>query len=384
MPTYLVMWWTGTIGCAVVQDLFKTSHKSRILVAGKDFAEAKRLSAGYRSKRVQAVRINIDNTQDAVKKLKGATVVINCVQYYFNVQIMKLCLEAGVHYVDLGGLFHETRKQLKLSTQFKHKNLVAVLGCGAAPGITNILTAYGSQLFKNIDMVEISFATIDSTNYQQDFMIPYSFQTIVDELTKKPAVFEKGKLKFVKPFSGKKMIDFGKDRGKHQWFYTLHSELATLPLYLKHKQLQNLNFAVTFEQSFIDQLETLIRLGFTSPQQIAQTTATMNQRLAKPGTRFRDREVLQVIIEGKNTEGEAAQPRLQQARLQVITTSWDGRFSAGTLDTAVPCSIIAQMIGDGQITTLGVHAPESALNLEQIDIFFEELKKRRIDVKKLG
>ena len=45
--------------------------------------------------------------------LRGAGSVINSVQYYFNLPVMKACLEAKVPYIDLGGLFHTTRKQLE-------------------------------------------------------------------------------------------------------------------------------------------------------------------------------------------------------------------------------------------------------------------------------
>lgn len=54
-------------------------------------------------------------------------------------------MEAGVHYTDLGGLFHYTRKQLALKDEFRKKNLTAVLGSGITPGITNVMAAYAAS-----------------------------------------------------------------------------------------------------------------------------------------------------------------------------------------------------------------------------------------------
>ena len=54
---------------------------------------------------------------------------------------MHACLEAGCHYLDLGGLYHVTAKQLELSAQFEQRGLLALLGIGSAPGKTNLLAA---------------------------------------------------------------------------------------------------------------------------------------------------------------------------------------------------------------------------------------------------
>ena len=50
--------------------------------------------------------------------LDGAAVCINCVDYRINLEVMRGALEAGAHYVDLGGLFHVTRLQLELDMSF--------------------------------------------------------------------------------------------------------------------------------------------------------------------------------------------------------------------------------------------------------------------------
>jgi len=50
-------------------------------------------------------------------------------------------LAAKRHYVDLGGLFHWTRRQLKLDRQFKRADWTAVLGAGCAPGHQHVMRA---------------------------------------------------------------------------------------------------------------------------------------------------------------------------------------------------------------------------------------------------
>ena len=52
---------------------------------------------------------------------------------------MRAALASGTHYLDLGGLFHVTRQQLKLHAAFRRAGLLGLLGMGAAPGTTNLL-----------------------------------------------------------------------------------------------------------------------------------------------------------------------------------------------------------------------------------------------------
>ena len=54
---------------------------------------------------------------------------------------MRACLEAGCHYIDLGGLYHVTGEQLALHDEFAAAGLLAVLGVGSSPGKTNLMAA---------------------------------------------------------------------------------------------------------------------------------------------------------------------------------------------------------------------------------------------------
>ena len=42
--------------------------------------------------------------------------LVNAASYRVNLDAMRACLEAGCHYIDLGGLYRVTGRQLELST----------------------------------------------------------------------------------------------------------------------------------------------------------------------------------------------------------------------------------------------------------------------------
>ena len=66
-------------------------------------------------------------------------VLVNCASYRVNLEAMRACLAAGCHYIDLGGLYWLTGRQLELHEEFERAGLLALLGMGSSPGKTNVM-----------------------------------------------------------------------------------------------------------------------------------------------------------------------------------------------------------------------------------------------------
>ena len=164
------------------------------------------------------------------RALEGTNVVVNAADYRLNLEVMRGALAAGVHYVDLGGLFHVTRQQLELDEEFRAAGLTAILGLGSAPGKTNLLaSAAARRLGEDPVSMEIWAATRDPAAANHPFPAPYSVQTLRDELELRPMVVREGELTDVEPLSGEAEREFPEPVGRASGIYTLHSELATLP-----------------------------------------------------------------------------------------------------------------------------------------------------------
>jgi saccharopine dehydrogenase-like NADP-dependent oxidoreductase len=162
--------------------------------------------------------------------VRGATVCVNCAAYRLNLPVMRGCLQAKLHYVDLGGLFHVTREQLRLDEDFRNAGLTAILGLGSAPGKTNLLAAAAARrLGGEPRSLEIWAASRDPAAADHPFPAPYSVRTLLDELHMSPMVLRDGELVEAEPLSGEADHDFPEPIGRARGIYTLHSELATLP-----------------------------------------------------------------------------------------------------------------------------------------------------------
>ena len=188
--------------------------------------------------------------------VKGADVCVNCADYRLNLEVMRGCLAAGAHYVDLGGLFHMTRRQLELDREFRDAGLTAILGMGSAPGKTNLLArAAVERLGSEPRTLEIWAVTRDPAAAGHPLPAPYSVRTLLDELHMRPVVVAEGRVTEVAPLSGEAEREFPEPIGLAGGIYTLHSELATLPE--RYPSLDRASFRLCLTQGLLDKLLAL-------------------------------------------------------------------------------------------------------------------------------
>ncbi len=359
MRDFVVLGGVGAIGRVVVRDLFESHLRNHILVADYNEAGARAYARSFLGRRVSAAFADAGETKQLAKLFRGHTVIINCTQHDFNLKVMRAALAAKVHYIDLGGLFHWTRRQLKLDNQFKRAGLTAILGAGCSPGITNVMIRAAADRFERIDSVRIRVGSKDLNARPADFFFPYSAQTIVEELTLKPWVFERRRFRQVKPRTGWERIDFSRPVGAQWVVRTRHSEIATIPLTFRSKGLRECDFKVGFDRKFVREVVKRLK---------ARWNARDFAKLPSPRGRPNDYEVSRVIVCGdKKTVTMDCHAKANRR--------WHA--SAGDVDTGCPPSIIAQMIATGSITERGVFPPEVAVPAEP---FFRELRKRGMKI----
>ena len=330
---FVVLGGCGAIGRVVVRDLFESHRHNRITVA--DYRPQQLIH----SPRVRTV---FADARNAAAVLRGHSIVINCTQHDFNLHVMRAALRARVHYIDLGGLFTHTRRQLKLHRQFERAGLTAILGMGCAPGITNVMTRAAVEKLGGAKSVKIR---VGSKDFNPAPGFPYSAQTIREELTLTPWIVVGGRFREVKPRTGWELENFPTPVGPQWVVLTRHSEVATLPVTFK---LQRCDFKVGFDRQFVRDV----------------IAGRIPDRPADRG-RPDDYEVARVIVDGLVMDCHAKAKKRWHA-------------SAGDIDTGCPPSIVAQMIATGEITRRGVLPPEVAV---PVKAFFKELRGRGMEVR---
>ena len=262
------------------------------------------------------------------RALEGAAVVLNCADYRLNLDVMEGALAAGSHYVDLGGLFHVTKRQLELDDVFRTAGLTAILGLGSAPGKTNLLASAGARRLgvEPISM-EIWAATRDPAAAGHPFPAPYSVQTLRDELQMRPVVVVDGEPTEVEPLSGEAEREFPEPVGRATGIYTLHSELATLPA--SFPSLRDASFRLCLSPGLLEKLLALEDGELPEPYaQSEESVAVHEVELAADGYR---------VVGTTVTRGGSAK------------------------STSEPAARAALEIAEGRLSAPGVKSPELAI-----------------------
>ncbi len=223
-------------------------------------------------------RVDASDAVAVAVALEGSAVCVNCADYRLNLPVMRGALEAGAHYVDLGGLYHVTKQQLELDPEFRERGLAALLGMGSAPGKTNLLAAAAvERLGAEPESLEIWAATRDPAAADHPFPAPYSVRTLLDELRMRPVIVEQGRAVEVEPMSGEATRELPEPVGEATGIYTLHSELATLPG--AYPSLRNASFRLCLSPGLLEKLLAL-REG-EEPQPYEQSEASVAVHLVE-------------------------------------------------------------------------------------------------------
>jgi saccharopine dehydrogenase-like NADP-dependent oxidoreductase len=371
----------GMMGCATVHDLARSKQVSEILVADYDLRRAKEVASKYGASKAKAVFADVRDSAALARRLAPYHSVLNCTQYYWNLAVMKAALTARVNYLDLGGLFYTTRKQLKLDAAFRKIGKLAVLGIGSAPGIANVMAAYLAQQLDRVRFVGVYNGARDFQTYPDALAFGFSIATILDELTIPPMTFSKGKFEQRRRFSGAEEITFPPPIGKLVMRHSIHSEVATLPISFRTKGVREACFKINYEPSLMEAVETLAAIGLLDQKPVQVGNASVSPRVVletllkmRPpsGKTPKDLETIRVIVRG-------TKDKKNKVLSLDATAKYTGKpdFSAVARDTGFPISVAAQMIARGSITATGVRPPETAIPARE---FLQEMDRRGIRI----
>jgi saccharopine dehydrogenase-like NADP-dependent oxidoreductase len=367
----------GIVGRVIGLDL--AGGDLDLLIADRDLAGAER-SAGQAGKRARAVQVDVTDVDRLAGVLQGAAVCVNSTQYYFNLDVMRACLKARVHYLDLGGLFHVTRQQLELDAAFRDAGLTAVLGLGSCPGVANVQAGWLGGMLDSVASVRIyNGATLDEG---ESLAWPYAIETILDEISKPAMVFRDGSFIEAPPLGEEEFFLFPEPIGWAKTHLSLHSEVATIPLSLKAKGIQECFFKITF---FGYSEAALRKMAFVAQLGLAET-----ERVTVDGGTVRPRDVLLAQLRKVPQTKEKPKSKGYKDVATVVAGSRGGEtvtvradtfggphrewgVSGGTLLVGVPPAIVARWLAAGKLDRPGVWPPELAIDPEP---FFAELTER--------
>lgn len=340
----------GIIAPAIVRDLADSEEVGDLLLLDLDVARAQAVAEAHGGPRARA--IEVDARSGLAAALDDVDVLVNSASYRINLDAMRACLEAGTHYIDLGGLYWMTGEQLELSDDFEQAGLLALLGMGSSPGKTNVMAVravreLGAQPTR-IDVIAAGrdLAPPDAVSF------PYAVQTLVDEITMSPMAQRGGEPVALEPMQPGETADLPEPIGRAETIYTLHSEVRTFPS----------SFGCT-ECSFRLSLapQTLERLrALAEADELELAKASREAMPASPET---------VSIHRIEAEGDGRQVTVTATTRPI--EEW--QIGGSIVSTATPAAAAVRLLARGRIAARGALPPELCI---EPDDLFPELEQR--------
>lgn len=188
---------------------------------------------------------------------------------YQNLVIMDACLEHGVNYIDTAcyedpqkyGFSHQL--QWAKDAAFSAKGLLAILGCGFDPGVTNIFSAYARDyLFDEVHTIDILDCNAGTKDEKIKFAPNFDPEINLRELILPVKFWEEGKWEQRGRLIDEEAINFEFDFPETGVFYPYlmyHEEMESL---VKHMPfLKRIRFWMTFSKTYLTYLAVLYNLG---------------------------------------------------------------------------------------------------------------------------
>ncbi|MBT5856509.1 saccharopine dehydrogenase family protein [bacterium] len=252
--------------CAKNRDIFSEIH-----VASRTLSKCTALQSEC-STPITISQVDADETAQVEQLIRRVDpeIVINMALPYQDLSIMDACLITGVHYLDTAN--YEPKDEAKFCYQwqwdyqdrFKEKGLLAVLGSGFDPGVTNIFCAYAQKhYFDSIETIDI--VDCNDGDHGHPFATNFNPEINIREVTQRGKYWEKGEWIETAPLSVTETFDFP-EVGPRKAYLMHHEELESLAKHIKG--LQRIRFWMTFSDSYLNHLNVLQSIGMTSIEPI--------------------------------------------------------------------------------------------------------------------
>jgi len=363
----------GAMGMVTVRDLAESSIVSEVVIGEANLELAEKVAEWTHSKKVTTRKVDITNPRSVAEAISNVDAIANAAPFHLNLHVTKAAIKAGIPQTDLGGVYHMTLEQLKLDREAHQAGTTIVLGSGLAPGVADVLAKYGAEKLERVDEVHIRYGEVNF----EPVKYKWSFRTVLAEYTQGPIIYMKGKLKQLQPFSGKHTFVFPPPIGRRSCCYALYSGLATLPKTIG-KGVETMDCAMSYSEEDERRINVLDELGLTHRKSIRLGNVEISPRefllRCVPPPDINVKDAAGVTVEVVGEEGGS-----KKKYSYSLVYEYHEKYCVSALAylTGMPMSIVAQMLGKGDIVEDGVLPPELGIKPKP---FFDELTKRGVRI----
>ncbi len=362
----------GLVGGPMALDLAK-EEEFQVTVADNNKEGLQKLADGSRIKPIQ---MDLSFPEEVSQLVSSYDMVINAVPGFMGFRTLKAIIEAGKNVVDIAFFIEDP---FELDQLAKEKNVTAIMDCGVAPGMCNVLIGFADHLLDETDKVAYYVGGLPQVReWPYEYKAGFSPIDVIEEYTRPARLVENGKI-VVKPalsdaelmnFPGIGTLEAFNSDGLRSLIYTIKAPN------MKEKTLRY--------PGHIDKMKLLRETGFFS-QEFVEVNGKqirpidLTSKLLFPKWKLKEGEVditiMKVIVEGKK-DGK----RMRYTYDLFDTYDPVTRIHSMARTTGYTATVALRMIARGIYSHKGITVPEFLGNKQEcVNFLLAGLKERGVN-----
>ncbi len=217
---------------------------------------------------IRTAEVDADDVDATVKLIEAVEpdLLVNVALPYQDLNLMEACLRTGTDYLDTANYeppdsaVFEYRWQWEYHDRFRERGLMALLGSGFDPGVTNVFTAHAAKhRFDSIETLDIIDA--NAGDHGHPFATNFNPEINIREVTARGRYYEDGVWVHREPLAVKDRFEFPEGIGPMSIYLMYHEELESLVHHIPG--IKRARFWMTFSENYLKHLEVLRNVGMT-------------------------------------------------------------------------------------------------------------------------
>lgn len=333
----------GLVGGVMAKDLAKNHTVTSVDISQNNLD---RLSG------INTICTDIANTENLQKIITDCDLVVGAVPGFMGYQMMKNVIESGKNIVDISFYPEDPFKLDKLA---KQKGVVAVMDCGVAPGMGNIIFGHHDSQMQINDYECLVGGLPEKREWPYEYQAVFSPIDVIEEYIRPARYVQNSNLIVKEALSDTELIEFEEIGTLESWNSDgLRSLIRTMA------HVPNMIEKTLRYPGCVEYLKVLRESGFFSYEKVEVNGAMirpvdMTARLLFPKWEMmpgdKDFTIMRIIIKGIE-DGKSV-----NYQYNLLDRHQDGTISMART-TGFTCTAVANLVVNGTYNTLGISPPE--------------------------
>ncbi|MAW66259.1 MAG: saccharopine dehydrogenase [Flavobacteriales bacterium] len=268
MKNVLIIGAGGVSNVATKKIARLTDVFTDITLASRTKSKCDKIASEVHNVKINTAQIDADNVEELVGLINksGAELVVNLALPYQDIPIMEACLQTKTHYLDTANYEPKDEAKYEYSWQWAYKRrfesagIMALLGCGFDPGVTQVYTAYAAKKYFD-EIYYLDIVDCNGGDHGKVFATNFNPEVNIREITQNGKFWENGAWKSTSPMEVHKSISYP-NIGERESYLMYHEELESLVK--NFPTLKRARFWMTFSKEYLIHLKVLENVGMTS------------------------------------------------------------------------------------------------------------------------